>query len=66
VDGLTCRDYEQHLEHNLEDLHARVHRGAYRALPTRRVTYPSRMVGNARSRSLPLRTRSSRGPRLRC
>src|ERR1700694_3802194 len=33
VDGLTCRDYEQHLERNLEDLHARVHRGAYRALP---------------------------------
>jgi hypothetical protein len=29
-DGLTCRDYEQHLERNLEDLHARVHRGAYR------------------------------------
>src|SRR5213080_1794706 len=27
VDGLTCRDYEQHLERNLEDLHARVHRG---------------------------------------
>src|ERR1700738_4884179 len=25
--GLTCRDYEQHLERNLEDLHARVHRG---------------------------------------
>jgi hypothetical protein len=24
VDGLTCRDYEQHLERNLEDLHARV------------------------------------------
>src|ERR1700751_794110 len=66
VDGLTCRDYEQHLEHNLEDLHARVHRGAYRALPSRRVTYPSRMVGNARSRLSPLRTKSSRGPRLRC
>src|SRR5499427_9246975 len=40
VDGLTCRDYERHLEHNLEDLHARVHRGAYRALPTRRVYIP--------------------------
>src|SRR5260370_18209997 len=36
ADGLTCRDYEQHLERNLEDLHARVHRGAYRALPSRR------------------------------
>src|SRR6202453_1415093 len=40
VDGLTCRDYEQHLERNLEDLHARVHRGAYRALPSRRVHEP--------------------------
>src|SRR5262249_43167201 len=28
VDGLTCRDYEADLERNLEDLHARVHRGA--------------------------------------
>src|SRR5258707_11882478 len=40
VDGLTCRDYEQHLERNLEDLHARVHRGAYRAQPSRRVYIP--------------------------
>src|SRR5215471_1334457 len=40
VDGLTCRDYEQHLEHNLEDLHARIHRGAYQALPSRRVYIP--------------------------
>src|SRR2546428_5302307 len=40
VDGLTCRDYEQHLERNLWDLHARVHRGAYRAQPSRRVYIP--------------------------
>src|SRR5512133_1882969 len=40
VDGLTCRDYEQHLERNLEDLHSRLHRGAYRALPSRRVYIP--------------------------
>src|SRR5271156_3495638 len=40
VDGLTCRDYEQHLERNLEDLHARVQRGAYRALPSRRGYIP--------------------------
>src|SRR6202045_4344300 len=40
VDGLTCRDYERHLERNLEDLHARVHRGADRALPSRRVYIP--------------------------
>jgi group II intron reverse transcriptase/maturase len=40
VDGLTCRDYEADLGRNLEDLHARVHRGAYRALPSRRVYIP--------------------------
>jgi retron-type reverse transcriptase len=40
VDGLTWRDYEADLEHHLEDLHARVHRGAYRALPSRRVYIP--------------------------
>ena len=40
VDGLTWRGYERDLERNLEDLHARVHRGAYRALPTRRVYIP--------------------------
>jgi RNA-directed DNA polymerase len=36
VDGLTWRDYEQDLEVNLVALHARLHRGAYRALPSRR------------------------------
>jgi group II intron reverse transcriptase/maturase len=36
VDGVTWRDYEQNLEANIVDLHARIHRGAYRALPSRR------------------------------
>src|SRR6202051_528052 len=40
VDGLRCRDYEADLERNLGDLHSRVHRGAYRALPSRRVYIP--------------------------
>src|SRR6266849_5305926 len=40
VDGLTWRDYEQDLDGNLENLHARVHRGAYRPLPSRRVYIP--------------------------
>jgi RNA-directed DNA polymerase len=40
VDRLTWKDYEADLEHNLEDLHARVQRGAYRALPSRRVYIP--------------------------
>ena len=40
VDGLTWKDYQQDLEGNLKDLHGRVHRGAYRALPSRRVYIP--------------------------
>src|SRR5438093_8580312 len=36
VDGLTWQAYGQDLEANLVDLHAHVHRGAYRALPSRR------------------------------
>jgi RNA-directed DNA polymerase len=40
VDGLTWKDYEADLERKLEDLHARVQRGAYRAQPSRRVYIP--------------------------
>jgi RNA-directed DNA polymerase len=40
VDRLTWTDYEADLEHNLEDLHDRVQRGAYRAQPSRRVYIP--------------------------
>src|SRR5436190_17816323 len=40
VDGLTWQDYEAHLDRRIEDLHARVHRGAYRALPSRRHYIP--------------------------
>jgi len=40
MDGLTWDEYEQDLERRLEDLHARVHSGAYRALPSRRVYIP--------------------------
>ena len=40
VDGLTWQDYEAGLEGNLADLHARVHRGAYRAQPARRTYIP--------------------------
>ena len=40
VDRLTWKDYEAKLESNLENLHSRVHRGAYRALPSRRVYIP--------------------------
>jgi group II intron reverse transcriptase/maturase len=40
VDGLTWAQYEQDLESYLADLHGRVHRGAYRALPSRRTYIP--------------------------
>jgi RNA-directed DNA polymerase len=40
VDRLTWKDYEANLEGNLGDLHDRVQRGAYRALPSRRVYIP--------------------------
>ena len=40
VDGVTWQDYEAGLEGNLQDLHERVHRGAYRALPVRRRFIP--------------------------
>jgi RNA-directed DNA polymerase len=40
VDGVTWKQYDADLECNLKDLHARLHRGAYRALPSRRVYIP--------------------------
>jgi hypothetical protein len=40
VDEVTWYDYGQDLEANLRDPHARVHRGAYRAGPSRRVYIP--------------------------
>ena len=40
VDGVTWQDYEAALESNLQGLHNRVHRGAYRALPSRRKYIP--------------------------
>lgn len=40
VDGVTWETYGEDLESNLLDLHARIHRGAYRAKPSRRVYIP--------------------------
>jgi len=40
VDGLTWRAYEEGLDSNIADLHSRLHTGAYRALPSRRVYIP--------------------------
>ncbi|WP_245476878.1 maturase [Bradyrhizobium sp. Leo170] len=40
VDGVTWQDFETDLEPRLEDLNARVHRGAYRPQPSRRTYIP--------------------------
>jgi group II intron reverse transcriptase/maturase len=40
VDGVTWQEYERNLEANIADLHGRIHRGAYRAQPSRRVWIP--------------------------
>jgi retron-type reverse transcriptase len=40
IDGVTWEHYGVNLQRNLEDLHARVHRGAYRAKPSRRAYIP--------------------------
>ena len=40
ADGVTWEDYEADLEPKLADLHDRVHRGAYRAQPSRRRYIP--------------------------
>jgi RNA-directed DNA polymerase len=47
VDGLTWRAYAADLDQQIEELHARVQRGAYRALPSRR-RYIPKADGNQR------------------
>src|SRR5450755_1570144 len=49
VDGVTWHGYGDCLEDNLTNLHGRVHRGAYRALPSRR-----RMIPKPDGRERPL------------
>jgi hypothetical protein len=40
VDGVTWQDYGNHLEARLADLRERVHRGSYRAQPSKRAWIP--------------------------
>lgn len=40
VDGLTWKEYEADLDKRLADLHSRVHRGTYRAQPSKRAYIP--------------------------
>jgi RNA-directed DNA polymerase len=49
VDGVTWTQYREGLEDRLIDLHSRIHRGAYRAQPSRRVYIPK---GDGRQRPL--------------
>ena len=53
VDGVTWREYETGLEDRLKDLHGRVHRGAYRAQPSKRVYIPK---ANGKQRPLGIAT----------
>jgi retron-type reverse transcriptase len=52
VDGVTWQEYEEGLEDRLTDLHGRVHRGAYRATPSRRV-YIEKTDGRQRPLAVP-------------
>lgn len=47
VDGVTWSQYQEHLGERLADLHERVHKGTYRAQPSRRV-YISKADGRLR------------------
>jgi group II intron reverse transcriptase/maturase len=49
VDGMRWEEYGDGLEARLADLHGRIHRGAYRAKPSRRVWIPK---GDGRQRPL--------------
>jgi group II intron reverse transcriptase/maturase len=40
IDGVTWRQYGERLEDNLQGLHDRLHRGTYRATPSRRTYIP--------------------------
>ena len=56
VDEITWNEYAEHLETNLLDLHARVHIGAYRALPSLRKYIPK---ADGRQRPLGIATVTS-------
>ena len=66
VDGITWHEYERDVEVHIANLHSRIHRGAYRAKPSRRVWIPKsdgrkRPLGIA---SLPWASRRCPGHRV--
>ena len=52
VDRVTWQEYEQDLEERIADLHGRIHRGAYRAKPSKRV-YIEKADGRKRPLGIP-------------
>ena len=58
MDGMKWHDYEADLDPRIDDLHGRVHRGAYRPQPSRRTYIPKADGSSGRSRSPPWKTRS--------
>jgi len=52
VDPMTWREYERGLEDRLVDLHGRIHRGAYRATPSKRI-YIAKADGRQRPLGIP-------------
>jgi hypothetical protein len=66
VDGMTWEVYEQDLDHRIEDLHARVQRGAYRRCRPGGAIFRRKAAASARSRLPRSRTRLSRGRCRQC
>ena len=52
VDKMTWHEYEQGLEDRIDDLHGRIHRGAFRAKPSKRV-YIEKTDGKKRPLGIP-------------
>jgi len=52
VDGQTWHEYEQDMENRIDDLHGRIHRGAFRAKPSKRV-YIEKTDGRKRPLGIP-------------
>ena len=52
IDGVTWHEYEQGLEDRIVDLHGRIHRGVFRATPSKRV-YIEKADGKQRPLGIP-------------